>query len=64
MEKRMTVLRFQCTNATPWKPEYGTPVEHDAIRQVGDQRDGWPGGDLVTLVCSNCGHRWEAELPQ
>ena len=25
---------------------------------------GWPGGDIVTYECRNCGHRWKAELPQ
>ena len=59
-----TDLRFQCTKDTPWKPEYGTPVNHTSTHEVGEQRDGWPGGDLVTIECRNCGHRWEAELPQ
>ena len=55
---------YQCTAKTPWKPEYGTPVEHEQTREVGDPVDGWPGGDIVTLECRNCGHRWQAELPQ
>lgn len=55
---------YQCTAETPWRPAYGTPVEHDTTREVGEQRDNYPCGDLITLECVNCGHRWEAELPQ
>jgi hypothetical protein len=56
--------RFQCTKATPWKPAYGRYVEHDNTHEVGEQRDGYPGGDWITVECRNCGHRWEQELPQ
>lgn len=56
--------RFDCTEETPWKEEFGTPVMHDRTRQIGRQRDGWPAGDIVTIECLNCGHQWEKELPQ
>ena len=55
---------FQCTKETPWSSDKGTPVEHDAVEEVGDQQDGWPGGDIVTKRCKNCGHKWTQELPQ
>lgn len=56
--------RFLCTKENPWKPGLGTPVTHDDAHEVGEQEDGWPGGDIVTYECRNCGHRWKAELPQ
>jgi len=59
--------RFQCTPDNPWR---GTPegehvlVAHSDVHEVGEQENGWPGGDIVTYECRNCGHRWKAELPQ
>jgi hypothetical protein len=53
-----------CTKDAPWKPEMGGPVQHAAVHEIGDQADGYPGGDIVTYECMNCGHRWRAELPQ
>ena len=29
---------------------------HPDAREVGDQEDGWPGGDIVTYECPHCGH--------
>ena len=55
---------FICTVETPWAPGMRTPVLHAAAHEVGDQRDGWPGGDLVTMRCPTCGHEGEKELPQ
>lgn len=55
---------YQCTAEAPWTPDKGTPVVHHGAREVGGQRDGWPGGDIVTMECSYCGHRWTRELPQ
>ena len=26
---------FQCTKETPWSSDKGTPVEHDAVEEVG-----------------------------
>ena len=52
-----------CTKQKPWNGELG-PVEHDGSHEVGEQEDGWPSGDIITMECSNCGHRWKAELPQ
>lgn len=55
---------FICTEETPWSPGMRTPVLHASAHEVGDQRDGWPSGDLVTMRCPICGHEWEKELPQ
>lgn len=37
---------------------------HTNAHEVGGQRDGWPGGDIVRMRCEDCGHEWEMELPQ
>lgn len=56
---------FTCTKQNPWTPEKWTGrVEHSDVHEIGEQEDGWPGGDIVTYECRNCGHRWKAELPQ
>lgn len=57
-------MAYTCTAEAPWKPEYGLPVRHTKVREVGEQEDGWPGGDIVTYECQNCGKRWRSELPQ
>ena len=53
-----------CTRQFPWDRKTKGRVTHHGAREVGEQRDGYPGGDLVTMECPNCGHRWEKELPQ
>lgn len=55
---------FICTPETPWRPGLPTPVKHPGTREVGEQEDGYPGGDIVTVECVACGHRWKMELPQ
>ena len=57
-------MPYVCTKDRPWTPDKGTPVQHCDVREVGEQEDGYPGGDIVTYECKNCGHRWRAELPQ
>jgi hypothetical protein len=37
---------------------------HTNCHEVGEQRDGWPCGDEVTMQCKDCGLTWTAELPQ
>lgn len=61
--------RRECTAENPStkerdevEPGYGW--EHDAVEEVGDQEDGWPGGDIQEFKCLNCGVSWKAELPQ
>ena len=56
--------RYLCTKETPWAKGLPTPVVHRDAREVGEQADGWPGGDIVTMECPHCGHSWEMELPQ
>jgi hypothetical protein len=56
--------RFTCTPETPWSEGLPTPVVHPSAKEVGDQKDGWPGGDIVTMCCPVCGTRWTKELPQ
>jgi len=53
-----------CTKENPWKPEMGVPVMHEDAKEVGDQEAGYPGGDIVTMRCPNCGHEWRKELAQ
>ena len=57
---------FICTAETPWSEglDDDRRVKHRDVREVGEQRDGWPGGDIVTMECKNCGARWKSELPQ
>ena len=56
--------RFICSPSTPWRRGLPTPVVHPATTEIGDQEDGWPGGDTVRMRCAVCGHEWTAELPQ
>ena len=56
---------FLCTEKTPWRKGIDpTPVRHPKAVEVGEQEDGWPGGDIVTYECPVCKARWEMELPQ
>jgi hypothetical protein len=55
---------FICTAESPWREGLPTPVVHPEADEVGEQEDGWPGGDIVTMRCPNCGLRWKTELPQ
>jgi hypothetical protein len=54
---------FVCTPATPWRKGLPTPVVHPGAETV-RQRDGYPGGDIVTMRCAACGHEWEMEMAQ
>lgn len=58
---------IECTPDNPWngESEEWQRVRHQRAHEVHDsQKDGWPGGDIVTMVCPDCGTRWEKELPQ
>jgi rubrerythrin len=55
--------RFVCTADNPMPLRATGRWEHDA-EEVGDQEDGWPGGDYQAYRCKNCGHIWKEELPQ
>lgn len=65
------MARRECTKGNPYtkerdknEPGYGWTHADDAVHEVGDQENGWPGGDIVRMRCTNCGHEWEKELPQ
>ena len=46
-------------------PTEAKRCKHPKASEVdGSQRDGWPGGDIVTMECPDCGAQWEAKLPQ
>lgn len=53
-----------CTPERPWTPADGTPVSHTNAHEVGEQENGYPGGDIVRMRCKDCGVEWRAELPQ
>lgn len=57
---------IECTTEKPWSGDKlpGDRVRHHDTEEVGEQEDGWPGGDIVTIRCMNCGIRWKMELPQ
>ncbi len=38
--------------------------EHTNTEEVGDQENGYPGGDIVKIRCKDCGLTWKEELPQ
>jgi len=60
--------KFTCTAALPWLPltdAHSTmQIVHPDAVEVGDQEDGWPAGDIVTMRCPHCKHEWKQELPQ
>ena len=58
----------KCTADNPYTPEREQSEpgfwEHDAAHEVGEQENGWPGGDIVRIRCDDCGVEWKSELPQ
>ncbi len=59
-----TFKRHICTASDPWSPEKCVRAEHPDAVEIGDQVNGWPGGDLQKYRCPHCGHTWTEELPQ
>ena len=61
-----TFTTFVCTAKTPWSTAVKVRgfVAHPDAREVGDQEDGGPAGDVVTMECPHCRHGWKQELPQ
>jgi hypothetical protein len=59
---------FRCTRENPWSLDKtgsaDSRIEHTEVEEVGEQEDGWPGGDIVTYRCKICGKMWKAELAQ
>lgn len=37
---------------------------HTNVEEIGEQEDGYPGGDTVRMRCKDCGVTWTMELPQ
>jgi len=54
----------RCTKENPMPAGAQGFWIHVDVEEVGDQKDGYPGGDIVTYRCKNCGIKWEQELPQ
>lgn len=62
----MSFGRYTCTKATPMPvPQpLGALWEHEETEEIGEQENGWPGGDIITVRCKVCGWKWKEELPQ
>lgn len=56
--------RFICSEEHPRPKDAVGQWEHTRVKEVGEQENGFPGGDIVTLKCLNCGLEWKQELPQ
>lgn len=55
---------FLCTPDRPMPLNAPGRWEHTRAGEVGEQEDGYPGGDIVTMRCKDCGATWREELPQ
>lgn len=57
---------IDCTKEKPWNhtSDPGDKIRHTDGKEIGEQQDGYPGGDIITLKCPHCGHIWKQELPQ
>ena len=54
-----------CEPGNPYvKGRWTDRAYHPQAREVGEQEDGWPGGDIITNECPVCGTRWKEGLPQ
>lgn len=52
-----------CVQGDPWREDMRKRGLHpDAVKV--NERDGYPGGDIVEWHCPTCGVRWTEELPQ
>lgn len=63
-EPRTWYGRKICAPETPYEVGAEGKWLHPQAHEVGEQQDGWPGGDIVRMQCEVCGHRWTEELPQ
>jgi hypothetical protein len=64
----MRVIK-DCTEQKPYNEERdkrnpNARWRHSRVVEVGEQENGWPGGDIITNKCMNCGTTWKKELPQ
>lgn len=62
--RKMNII--ECTKEHPWDgvSRDDQRVRHHDTEEIGEQWDGWPAGDIITIRCKNCGIQWETELPQ
>ncbi len=58
--------RFLCSPEHPMPKDApnGTRWVHTNVAEVGEQEDGYPGGNLQRMRCKDCGVNWKMELPQ
>jgi hypothetical protein len=56
--------RYECRADRPWDPKIAKRWFHPKAVEIGEQRDGWPSGDLQDYQCPFCNKRWTEELPQ
>lgn len=38
--------------------------KHRRTEEIGDQENGYPGGDIIKVKCMDCGKTFRVELPQ
>lgn len=55
--------RFLCSLEHPMQADASGRWEHDDMEEIGDQEDGWPSGDTVTMRCRCCGKTWSLDAP-
>ena len=55
--------RYLCNSEQVKIPEISGRWIHEHAEEI-KQKDGYPGGDLVTYRCPHCEEEWEEELPQ
>lgn len=55
---------FLCSPEHPMPKDALGRWEHTNAGEVGEQENGWPGGDIITVRCKDCGKQWREELPQ
>lgn len=56
-----------CTADNPYdkdNPDHDCRWQHPDAEEVGEQRSGWPSGDLQSYLCPHCGLKFTVELPQ
>lgn len=63
------MARRECTEENPYtkerdETEPGRRWSHEGAHEIGEQEDGYPGGDTVKMGCKNCNVEWTKELAQ
>lgn len=57
----------ECTKDNPYSQERDKSNviwKHINALEVGEQKDGYPGGDIQRFYCPICSIEWKEELPQ